>query len=436
MNRRDRLLLGAVSRTVSAVVASTLVTALIASLCGRAVAAEPGAGSGAADSGTTPTLLASVGTGAILADSGGSAPANGKSSQWAPRSGPPYNGSQYTTPPDRDDPANAPANSAPNDSTPAAPPGGIDPRFPAGLPMGAGPRGPMRPPQPAQPAQPGTGSAAGAPASGPDEDIRDIRGPVYIIPAWLIPALIAGVILLALAGYAVWRWMRRPRRTRALLPFELALQRLENIRLLMQPQNAREFSTAVSDIVRSYIEQRFDVIATHRTTEEFLRDLLETTNASLAKHRALLSEFLHQCDLVKFGGMSLTLQNMESLHDSARVFVLETAKPEEPAPADKNSAGSAATQREPVSSSASTRLARTSGTPSAPGILSSSGPSASSRASTQFAGAPPPSGTPASSWTPTIPGSSSTPTSTGLPASSAADSAKRGPAKSPAEGGA
>jgi hypothetical protein len=114
-----------------------------------------------------------------------------------------------------------------------------------------------------------------------------------------------------------------------LLPFEAALQRLEGIRPLMQPESAREFSIAVTDIVRSYIEQRFDVTATHRTTEEFLHDLLESSNPSLARHRGLLAEFLQQCDLVKFAGMSLSRQSMESLHQSARAFVLETAKPEE-----------------------------------------------------------------------------------------------------------
>jgi hypothetical protein len=106
------------------------------------------------------------------------------------------------------------------------------------------------------------------------------------------------------------------------------LQRLEEMRALMQPSQAREFSIAVSDVVRRYIEERFGVTATHRTTEEFLHDLLESSHAPLARHRALLAEFLQQCDLVKFAGMSLTLQNMESLHHSARAFVLETAKPD------------------------------------------------------------------------------------------------------------
>jgi hypothetical protein len=162
------------------------------------------------------------------------------------------------------------------------------------------------------------------------EDIRDIRGPKFTLPPWLLPAVIAGAVLLAFGGFRLWRRLRRRRQPRVLLPFEVALQRLEEMRALMQPDDAREFSIAVSDVVRRYIEERFGVTATHRTTEEFLHDLLESSHAPLARHRALLSEFLQACDLVKFAGMSLTLQNMESLHHSARAFVLETAKPDEP----------------------------------------------------------------------------------------------------------
>jgi Domain of unknown function (DUF4381) len=160
------------------------------------------------------------------------------------------------------------------------------------------------------------------------EDIRDIRGPKTILPEWVLPALIGGVVLIALSIYGWWR-RRRRRAVPVLLPHEIALRRLEDIRVLMQPAGAREFSTAVSDIVRRYIEQKFDVTATRRTTEEFLRELLESSHASLARHRGLLGEFLQQCDFVKFAALSLTVQNMESLRQSARAFVLTTAEPQE-----------------------------------------------------------------------------------------------------------
>jgi Domain of unknown function (DUF4381) len=155
-----------------------------------------------------------------------------------------------------------------------------------------------------------------------------------MLPSWLIPVLVAGAVLLVLAGYALWRWRRRRTQPRILLPFEVALQRLEDIRRLLDPASAREFSIAVSDIVRQYIEVQFSVTATHRTTEEFLRDLLESSNASLAAHRSLLAEFLNQCDLAKFAGVSLSRLILESLHASARSFVTESSKPP-PAPATR-----------------------------------------------------------------------------------------------------
>jgi hypothetical protein len=162
-----------------------------------------------------------------------------------------------------------------------------------------------------------------------EEDIRDIRGPKYVLPDWVLPAAILGVLLVAAAVYGIWRW-RRNRRAAPLLPFEIALRRLEDIRSLMRPSQAREFSTAASDVVRWYIEQRFDVTATRRTTEEFLHDLLQSSSDSLARHQGLLGDFLYQCDFVKFAAQSLTVQNMETLRQSARAFVLETAKSEEP----------------------------------------------------------------------------------------------------------
>jgi hypothetical protein len=173
---------------------------------------------------------------------------------------------------------------------------------------------------------------AGLRAAPVAEDIRDIRGPKYLLPDWLWSALLGGAVLLALSIYGLLRW-RRSRASRVLLPYEIALQRLEEIAALMSPARAREFSIAVSDIIRLYIEQRFNVTATRRTTEEFLRDLLDSSDAALARHQGLLGEFLHQCDFVKFAALSLTQQNMESLRQSARAFVLATVDTHDALPA-------------------------------------------------------------------------------------------------------
>ncbi len=160
------------------------------------------------------------------------------------------------------------------------------------------------------------------------EDIRDIRGPKAVPPApWVMPAVLAAAILMVLCAYILWR--RRPRTAprRNLTLSEQVLERLEEIRPLMRPATAREFAIAVSEVIRNYIEKRFEVIATQRTTEEFLQTLLQSSNEALVRHRSLLAEFLQQCDLVKFAGASLATADLESLFQSARGFVLATGAP-------------------------------------------------------------------------------------------------------------
>ena len=167
----------------------------------------------------------------------------------------------------------------------------------------------------------------GAALAEAEEDIRDIRGPKAVPGSWVLPAVLAGAIVVALCAYAVWRRRHRGTRSRSLTLSEQALERLESTRPLMRPATAREFGIAASEVIRNYIEKRFDVIATQRTTEEFLQTLLQSSNESLARHRSLLEEFLQQCDFVKFAAGSLAVTDMESLFRSARGFVLETGEP-------------------------------------------------------------------------------------------------------------
>ena len=92
----------------------------------------------------------------------------------------------------------------------------------------------------------------------------------------------------------------------------------------MRADTARQFSIEVSDAVRDYIEQRFHAMAAHRTTHEFLHDLLGSSDTLLAEHRTLLADFLNLCDLAKFAGWQLSAQEMETMHSRARAFVLAT----------------------------------------------------------------------------------------------------------------
>lgn len=180
------------------------------------------------------------------------------------------------------------------------------------------------------------------------EDIRDIRGPKPIASVWLLPLIGIAAVLIAAGGYGTWRWYRRRRDLRRRSPSDIALERLEKARALMQPAGGRAYSIEVSGIVREYIEARFEVMAVHLTTDEFLRELLTSTHSLLASHRDVLGEFLQSCDLAKFGGWNLMEDHMEAMLQSARRFVIEStapAKPKsrqsEPASADSASASRA-----------------------------------------------------------------------------------------------
>ena len=175
---------------------------------------------------------------------------------------------------------------------------------------------------------PNAGASATSVSKSPDSatDIRDIRGPIPLPSAWLWTACLAGGVMVGLVAFGAWRWNRHRRSIAAQLPFELALERLRAARALMQPTTVREFSITVSDIVRSYIEQRFQVMAAHRTTEEFLHDLLQSPHEPLVRHRALLVGFLRHCDLAKFAGWSLSAEEMETTYESARIFCVVTGK--------------------------------------------------------------------------------------------------------------
>jgi len=158
------------------------------------------------------------------------------------------------------------------------------------------------------------------------EDIRDIRGPKEVSGSWVLAAALAAAIIVGLCAYIVWRRRHRGIQRRTLSLSELTLERLESIRPLMLPETARAFGIAASELIREYIEKRFEVIATQRTTEEFLQTLLQNSNETLVRHRPLLAVFLQQCDFVKFAGNSLAVTDMESLFRSARRFVLETGE--------------------------------------------------------------------------------------------------------------
>jgi hypothetical protein len=183
----------------------------------------------------------------------------------------------------------------------------------------------------APPAAPATASSVLAtppgipPVATPRDDIFDIRPPIHIPGEIFWVGWAAGAFAAATLGYGAWRLLRR--KLRAKLPYEVALEKLLAARQFLSPEQARPFSDLVSEVVRSFIEQTFPVRAAHRTTEEFLSDLVVHIDGPLAGHRGTLGEFLGHCDLAKFARWQLSIPQMEAMLQSARGFILAARQP-------------------------------------------------------------------------------------------------------------
>jgi hypothetical protein len=177
-------------------------------------------------------------------------------------------------------------------------------------------------------------------------DIRDIKGPEAVPPdrrLWY--ALAALAVLLALLGL-VMRTLRARRGAQAAPPppprpaHEIAAEALRALRARRLPElgEFKEFYSALSSIVRRYLEDRFVVRAPEMTTEEFL-DATARSTALEPGQRELLGDFLAESDLVKFARHVPTLSDSERVLGAAERFVEETAVRERLSAEEQRAAG-------------------------------------------------------------------------------------------------
>lgn len=164
-------------------------------------------------------------------------------------------------------------------------------------------------------------------------ELRDIKPPVEIPSGWewlwwtlAIMALI-GVIALAAR---IWRKRReQPIIVPVIPPHERARRKLEAaLSLFDQP---KPFCTLVSDAVRLYLEERFELPVSDRTTEEFLGELTGSKVLDRSQKDSL-EQFLAACDLVKFARYEPGREELEGLYKSALRLIEETAPVEVQSP--------------------------------------------------------------------------------------------------------
>jgi len=153
------------------------------------------------------------------------------------------------------------------------------------------------------------------------EEFHDIAPPVdySLLPPWVI---FSGAFLgLALLGLIVWwlrrRWQRpKPQQS----PRERTLALLDGIGREIETLSPYQFSIRVSDVLRRYVTDRYQLPVTRQTSVEFLSALTKASPFS-EDEKSLLEDFLNRCDLIKFARYHATKEDSRLLLEEATRFV-------------------------------------------------------------------------------------------------------------------
>jgi hypothetical protein len=176
-----------------------------------------------------------------------------------------------------------------------------------------------------------------------DMAITDIKG-VYKAPIWWWGILRWVLVALVLCGvsvaiYYLIAYVQRRKQeemldvvnTEPLRPAdEVAIEKLDMIRekKIWQQGQLKEYYTQLTDVVREYIDRRFEVSSPEQTSDETLRAMRPLLNERKDLYEDL-RKMLTLADLVKFAKWSTTPDENELSLRSAYKLVKETTTDEE-----------------------------------------------------------------------------------------------------------
>jgi len=167
-------------------------------------------------------------------------------------------------------------------------------------------------------------------------DIKDIRKPPFVLMDYLptVLLILAIIALVALAAYIIYRLINK----KSLVPFKKeepyipphirAIKRLDAIKLekLWQAGRMKEYHSDITETLRIYIGERFDVGAMEMTSGEILSDIKKHSDADVAYDN--LKQILVLADFVKFAKYKPLPDENELSMMNAYLFVNNTKKEE------------------------------------------------------------------------------------------------------------
>lgn len=143
---------------------------------------------------------------------------------------------------------------------------------------------------------------------------------------WWVVAIIAGILLLFVFGlWLVRRYGVKNVGEHSIKrdPYEEAHDALQKLESQLKTTEAKPFTFRLSEVLRIYVERRFEFPAMELTGEEFLREVAKN-DFFRQNYNELLHEFIVRSDIVKYSREVIDQEGLRSLLESARHFVKDT----------------------------------------------------------------------------------------------------------------
>lgn len=162
-----------------------------------------------------------------------------------------------------------------------------------------------------------------------ERGLRDIKGIISTprkLPPWWVMVLI--LVFLSLCAYGYWFWFKKKKKPvyiPPIPPYERAEQNLDSLSKggFLEKGELKYFHFSLSEILRRYLEEQFNLSATDMTTEEIKEKIRGLKELSKEYKEDFLS-ILKATDLVKYTDQIMSSEKSLELLNSAKEFVYKT----------------------------------------------------------------------------------------------------------------